>query len=177
MYHTAAKWGVVLAVALAMWTLLVHVLGIYTVHLQYADLVDRVVLIVPLCVLTLAILEGRRAHDRRFGFGRGVATGTLAAAISAPLTTLFMYFYHHVINPQWLDRLTDYTSRSLSARGVPPDSIAFTIRQLQQGGTDGQQVVGGLLGTVMIGALLSLVISAVVSIADARRRRRAASTR
>lgn len=177
MLRRAAKWGIILAVVLAAWTLSVHALGIYTVRLQYADLVDRLALIVPLGVLTLAILEERRAHGGHLAFGRGLVTGTLAALVSAPLSTLFMYFYHHVLNPQWLGRLTDHAFQTLSARGVPPDSIALTIRQLQRSGTDGQQIVGGLLGTVLIGVVLSIVISGTVFLADARRRRRAVSTR
>jgi len=55
------NWGLVLAVAIALRTLLIHALGIYTTRIEYAVTVDRLVLVIPLAVLTLALVEQRRA--------------------------------------------------------------------------------------------------------------------
>lgn len=173
MSRIAVKWGVLLTAALVVWTLVVHALGIYTVRLQYADGVDRVVLVIPGIVLTLAMLDQRRAQGGRLGLRRGLAVGTLVAAISAPLTTSFMIFYHSVINPEWLQRLIAYKSQALPAAGVASDEVDRLIAQLQQSGTVGHQVTGGLLGTFVMGVILSLVLATVITAGDARRRRMA----
>ncbi len=170
MIRIAVKWGVLLAVAIGAWTLALHFLGIYTVHLEFADLLDRVALLLPLVALGLAILEERRAAGGAIGVGRAVGTGSLAAAVSAPLSAMLLLAYHHLINPQWLELLVDHKRQALAEAGVSPEEIAATIVRLQQGGTDGQQIVGGIVGTIVMGVILSVLLAAVVAFHDRRRR-------
>ena len=164
----ASKWGVLLALAIILWTLAVHLLGFYTDRIRYAALVDQVAIILPLTMLTLAHLEERRRRGGSLPFGPGVLLGTAVATVSAPLTIAALWYYHHFINPEWVAYLTTYEGQKLTAAGVPLDQVATRIAQLQQGATDRDQIVGGLVGTVVMGLLLSLVISLVLLVIDRR---------
>jgi hypothetical protein len=162
--RVSIKWGIILAAALALWTLAIHALGIYTSRVQYAEIVDQVVVIVPLVVLTLALLEYRRDRSGSLPIWRGAAIGLGVAAFSAPMTVGFMWMYHHYVNPNWLSILVAHKRQEMSASGAAPDAIATAIAQLQQSGTDRNQIVGGLVGTVVMGLVLSVAISLVLAL-------------
>jgi hypothetical protein len=164
------KWGLLLALAIILWTAGVHLLGFYTDRIQYAALVDQVVIILPLTLLTLALIEERRRLGGRLPFGRGVLYGTAVAAVSAPLTIAALWYYHHYINPEWVTYLTTYEGQKLTAEGVPLDQIAARIARLQQGATDKSQITGGLVGTLLMGVALSLLITGVLWAAGRLRR-------
>ena len=168
----AIKWGLLLALAIILWTLGVHLLGFYTDRIQYAALVDQVVLVLPLTIINLALLEERRRHGGTLPFGRGVLLGTAVAAVSAAPTISALWYYHHYINPEWVSYLTTYEGHKLAVEGVPLDQIATRINQLQLGGTDQRQIVGGLIGTVVMGLVLSLLITGVLWATDRARRAR-----
>lgn len=170
--RSAIKWGLLLALAIILWTAAVHLLGFYTDRIQYAALVDQVVIVLPLTLLTLALLEERRRLGGRLPIARGVLFGTAVAAVSAPLTIGALWYYHHYVNPEWVTYLTTYEAKKMLAQGVPPDQIASRITRLQQGASDRSQVTGGLIGTVLMGVVLSLVISAVLWAIDRVRRAR-----
>jgi hypothetical protein len=164
-----AKYGVLLALAIMLWTLIVHLLGFYTVRIQYAAAVDQVALIIPVAILTKALLEERRRRAGRLPFLTGVLTGMAVAAISAPFTVIGLWAYHHFVNPEWLSYLIGHKQQELVAAGMSPDLIAPVIDQLRQSGGDRQQVVGGLVGSVVMGLVLSFLITLAVWLYDRRR--------
>ena len=166
----AIKWGVLLALTIILWTLGVHLLGFYTDRIQYAALVDQVVLVLPLTIRTLALLEERRRRGGTLPFGPGVLLGTAVAAVSAPFTIGSLWYYHHHINPEWVSYLTTYEGQKLSTLGVPLDQIAARITQLQQGAADRSQIIGGLVGTLLMGLVLALVITLALWTIDRPRR-------
>lgn len=166
----AIKWGVLLALAIILWTLGVHLLGFYTDRIQYAALVDQVVLVLPLAILTLALLEERRRRRATLPVGPGVLLGTAVAAVSAPFTIGALWYYHHHINPEWVSYLTTYEGQKLATEGASLDQVAARITQLQLGATDRNQVVGGLVGTLLVGLVLALVITLVLWTIDRPRR-------
>jgi hypothetical protein len=166
----AIKWGVIFALSVILWTAVVHLLGIYTVRIEYADLVDRAAIVLPVVAITLALLEQRRTLNGTLPFGRGVLTGVAVAAVSAPFTVAALWYYHHYVNPQWLSILVTYEKQKLTSAGLPADQIAARMAQLQQAGADKQQILGGLIGTVAFGIFLSLIITAVLGVVGKMRR-------
>ena len=169
----AIKWGVIFALSVIVWTAAVHLLGFYTVRIEYADFVDRAATILPVAAVTFALLEQRRALNGVLPFGRGVLTGVAVAAVSAPFTVAALWYYHHYVNPEWLSILVTYEQQKLTAAGLPADQVATRIARLQQGGADKQQILGGLIGTVVFGLLLSLIIAPTLGLLGRKRKRAA----
>lgn len=165
----AARHGVLLAFAIVLWTLVVHLLGFYTVRIQYAAAVDQMALIIPVAILTRALLQERRRRAGRLPFLPGVLTGAAIAVISAPFTVIGLWAYHHFVNPEWLSYLIGNKRQELVAAGMSPDQIAPVIDQLRLSGGDRQQVVGGLVGSLVMGVVLSFLITSAVWLHDRRR--------
>lgn len=160
----AIKWGAILALGIILWTIAVHLLGFYTDRVRYATLVDTIVIILPIAVTTLALLDLRRGQGGALPFGRALLLGVGVAVVSAPLTVAFLWYYHHYVNPDWVSYLTAYEQQRLAAQGVPADSIAAAVTRLQQGGTDRAQITGGLVGTVLMGLVVSVLVTGVMKL-------------
>lgn len=158
------KWGVIFAVAVILWTAAVHMMGFYTVRIEYADVVDRFALVLPAAAVTFALVEQRRALNGRLAFSRGVLTGVAVAAVSAPITVAALWVYHHYVNPEWLSILVSFQKQKLTSTGVPTEQVAAQIAQLQQRGGDQPQITNGLVGTLMIGLVISVIITPTIGI-------------
>lgn len=158
------KYGLLLAALVLIWTLVIHALGVYSTRIQYAQRVDQAAMILPLITLAAALLEMRRACGGRLAWGRGVMTGLEASVVAAPPTVTAFWIYHHLINPDWLMVIVRYEREKLAAAGMAPEAIADSIERLQQSGTDGAQLVNGIVGTLAMGLLLSVLITLVLKL-------------
>lgn len=164
------KWGVILGVAILVWTACIHVMGVYTTRIQYANFVDQLAVVIPIGVTALALLEQRRLNGGKLGFWQGVITGVGLSAISSPIAVGGLWVYHHFVNPQWLDILVAYERVHLKESGLSADAVAARISQLQQGGQDRKQLVGGVIGTIVFGLVVSVVESGILSLLGRRNR-------
>jgi hypothetical protein len=158
------KWGAVLALLVAAWTLVVHLLGIYTFRIQYAATVDGGAIVLPVAAITLGLLELRRERGGTLPIIRGILFGLGVAIVSGPLTVGVLWGYHHYVNPEWLTILVSFEQGKLAAAGVSADEIAAQMAQLQGSGTDRSQIIGGLFGTLAVSLILSLVITLVLGV-------------
>ena len=158
----ATKWGVILALAVALWTLAVHLFGVYTDRIRFATLVDTLALVLPVTFLWLALREAEAAGRGPLSMGRGIAVGTATAAVSAPLTVLALWYYHHYINPDWVSYLASFEGQKLASAGGTPEQVGARIAQVRLGGTDQRQIIGGLIGTLAMGLVVSTVLTFVL---------------
>ncbi|HET7042418.1 MAG TPA: DUF4199 domain-containing protein [Gemmatimonadales bacterium] len=164
----ALKWGVLLALAIAAWTLVVHLLGIYTTRIQYASGVDIAALIVPIVVLSYALKEFARDEPRPLQLRPAILFGIGVAAVSAPLTVAALWYYHHYVNPDWLTYLAHFEGQKLAAAGGTPEQVGARIAAVRLSGSDRNQIIGGLIGTLLMGAVVSTLIANVIRYRDRR---------
>ncbi len=160
--RTAVKWGILFGIAATIWTAAVHLAGFYTNRVEYAKLVDTLAIIIPLVIFPIALLARRRELGGSISFGQGLLTGLVVAVVAAPITVLFLWAYHHYINPDWITILADYERESLTAAGASEAEIAASVDRLYQGGTDSAQILGGLIGTTILGLILSSVVTGIL---------------
>lgn len=155
------KWGGILAGSLLAWTALVHILGFYTTRIQYSDLVDNVVIVLPIVVTTYALLERRRMQKGRLPFLQGIGTSVGVAAVSAPPTLFGLWCYHHYVNPEWLTYVIAHRRAQLVAQNLSLDEIAKRLQEVQRGGSDQAQIINGVIGTLLLGLVLGVLIAGV----------------
>ena len=155
--RTAAKWGVVLGVAVCVWTLALHLLGWYTTNLRMGLIADQVAIVLPVVTLFLAIREHGRRLGRAPTLKEAESVGLLAALVSVPISAGFLWIYHHFINPRWLEYLIAHERQRLTSDGAGPETIEAAVTRLQSGGTDGAQIVGALVGTLIIAVAISFL--------------------
>jgi hypothetical protein len=147
------KWGLVLGVAVAVWTLALHVMGFYTTRIRYGLIADNVATILPLASVTAALLE----HRRRTGaltIRQAVTLGLVTGIVSAPISVGFLWVYHHYINPGWVDYLVEHARAQAAAGGPGAADIEATIDNLRRSSSDGAQATGGVIGSTLICTLI-----------------------
>jgi hypothetical protein len=159
----AIKWGIILGAVICLWTLALHALGFYTTRLGAGQIADVVAIIIPIVVLFLAIRERRATNSgQTLTIGQGIVTGVMTGLVSVPITAGFLWFYHHYVNPRWMDLLVQWKESQLRAGGQSPDSIRTTIEGMRASASDGAQIGAALIGTLILSLALSLFISALL---------------
>ena len=153
--------GVLLGISVCVWTMIVHALGWYTTNLKWGQRADVAATVLPVLAIGLAIAERRRVNARQtLTMVQGIGTGLLAGLVSIPITAAFLWFYHHVINPAWLDHLITYERSKLAAAGASAAAIAQKVDGLVQSGRDASQLIGALVGTTILSLVLAVLFSA-----------------
>ena len=154
------KFGLSLGAGICIYTLIAHLLGFYTTNIQAGKYGDIVVIALPIVMIFLAI-RAIRARDGSLTFLKGLKTGLSVALISFPISAGFLWFYHHFVNPGWLESILSYERQWMEASGISAAEIGVRLDQIRSGNSDFAQVIGGLVGTVVLG----LIISAISSVA------------
>lgn len=156
--RTAIKWGVILGVAVCVWTLVIHALGFYTTRIAAGQRADVVATILPIAAILLALRERRKAAP--MSFGQAVTTALVVGLVSAPITAGFLWWYHHYMNPQWMDYIVEHQRAAMTAEGATPEAIARMESGQRASATDIAQVTGAFIGSALISLVIGLVAGA-----------------
>jgi len=159
--RTEIKYGLIFGAGICLYTLSAHLLGFYTTDIQIGKYGDIVIILLPIVVIFLAIREKRQV-DGSLSLFQGIKTGLLVALVSFPISTIFLWIYHHYINPNWLEFIIEYERGNMVQAGLGASDTAARINAIRAGNSDFAQVVGGFVGTIVIGFIISLVISLIL---------------
>ena len=160
MMRIAIKWGVILGVAVCAWTLVIHALGFYTKRIAAGQRADIVAAILPIAAIVLALRELRKQGP--LSFKRAVGTALVVGIASVPITAGFMWWYHHHMNPQWLDYIVDHKRLVMDAAGATPEAIAQMEAAQRASGTDRAQITAALVGSPIVSLLIGLVAGVIM---------------
>lgn len=155
------KYGLILGFGICAYTLLAHLLGFYTNNIQTGKYADIVIMLLPAIVLFLAIRK-KRIHLGSLSLVQGMKTGLLVALISFPISTAGLWIYHHFINPNWLEFILAYERGMMTQSGIGAAEVSARLDAIRAGNSDFAQIVGGFVGTLILGLILSLIFSLVL---------------
>src|SRR6267142_892662 len=110
------KYGLILGLAISAYIMTAHLLGFYTTNMQAGAYADIAVTLVPIAILFLAIREKRR-HQGSLTVLQGISIGLLVVLISYPISTAFLWIYHHYINPNWFEYVIAYERDKMAQAG------------------------------------------------------------
>jgi hypothetical protein len=158
---TEIKFGLILGLGICAYTTVAHLLGFYTNNILAGKYGDAAIILLPLVVLFLAIRE-KRNLNASLTLLQGIKTGLLVALISFPISSSFLWIYHHYINPNWFEFILDYEQNSLLRAGVSEGEIASRLDLLRAGNSDFAQIIGGFVGTLVLGFVLSFIFSLIL---------------
>jgi uncharacterized protein DUF4199 len=158
----AVKWGVILGIAVCVWTLALHLLGWYTTDLAKGRMADQLATIFPILAIFFAVRERGIHLGRAPTIRESLGTGLLTGAVSIPITVGFLWIYHHYINPRWLEAVIAYERERLGRSGATAEQIARRVDVLTTGATDSGQIVAGVVGTLLISLVISLLVWGVL---------------
>ena len=113
--------------------------------------------------MVLAMNYFKQQNQGFMGFGQGVGIGTVLSAVVGLMSGIFAYVYMTFIDTEMMGRITDKMRTDMEARGGMTDEQIDQAVAMSGKFMNGPFVlVAALLGTILIGVLLSLVISAFI---------------
>jgi len=167
---TGVKWGLILGASVVVWTLVIHGFGFYTTNLAAGQKADVIATILPIAAILLALRERRRLAAGSLSIKESVVTALVVGVVSVPVTAGFLWWYHHYMNPRWLDLLVDYQREKMTAAGAAADEIARAEAQQRSSGTDAAQLTGALVGSILVSGVIGLIGGLLIRWRDAKAR-------
>lgn len=122
--------------------------------------------VVPVVIYILIIVLAQRNFRARNGgfmsYGEGVGIGALVSLISGLLSTTFNFVYR-IIDPNMTEQVTEQMRAKFEEAGTMSDAqIDQAIAMSQKFSTGPIGFVLGIVSAVLIGTILSLLISAIL---------------
>jgi len=153
----ALKWGVILGIALILITLILYLTD-QTSNPWFSVLT----LVAMIAALVLAMQEYRNVNSGFMTYGEGVGIGALLSGVAGLLASAFSTFYNVVIDPTIQQRAFEQARERLENQGMSDEQIDQALEFSQKFQSPGFTFIAGVFGTIIIGALLSLIIAAFI---------------
>ncbi len=118
--------------------------------------------ILIILAITQAIKDYRKQNQGFVSYGQGLGIGSLTAAIMGLLSAILNTFYLEVIDATPLQRIADMTRESLEKKGMSDQEIENALEMSKTLQSPGFLFIFSVLGAVLVGFILSLIISAIL---------------
>ncbi len=156
--RTALKWGLITGI-----TLIVYSIILYTLNQTTNGALSLIIYGLLIGGLVVGMREYRASNGGYMTYGEGMGLGALLSAIAGLLSSAFTVFYTQVIDPGFQERLVGQVRDQMEEQGKMSDEqIDQTVELMQKFQSPGLQFMLGLLGTILIGVVLSLIIAAFI---------------
>jgi hypothetical protein len=164
---TPLMYGVIMAVASALLTLILFFVGFHDSPERMQSGVGKfIAVVVPLAITIICLalaMRDKRANtpaDASWGYGSALWTGVLTAVFASLLGAVFAYLYFAVINPTMTDVLYQAEVAKMEDKGVSPEQIdqaeRFMRKMMSPGIMTIFQSIGGFLITVVISLIMAI---------------------
>lgn len=111
-------------------------------------------------MIAFMVMAVKKHRDEDLGgfitFGRAFGVGFLVTLVLSVITAVWVYVYFGFVDP---DMATTIMENSLAQQGIEDDAM---IDQMKFWFSPGAMAIYGLLGSLFFGAILSLIIAAVM---------------
>lgn len=154
----ALKWGAIAGLTTVVFQTILYLTGMYL-----NTSLGMVTWVFTIGGLYLAIAEYKRENGGYLSIGEGVGLGVLVAVIMGLLSTSFSLIYTHFVDPTVMQQSMELARQRLEDQGNMTDEQVEQAMELSQKFTSpGILLLGGVIGMALIGAILSLIISAIM---------------
>ncbi len=156
--RVALKWGLITGLALVVYSTVLYTLG------QMANGgLSVIIYVIVAAGLVLGMREYRTLNGGYLTFGEGVSLGALLSAVAGVLSTAYSVLYTTVIDPGIQERTMEQVREKMEEQGnLSDEQIDQALEISQSFQSPGLLFVVGILGTILIGVLFSLVIAAIM---------------
>ncbi|MEZ0484765.1 DUF4199 domain-containing protein [Fibrella aquatica] len=154
----ALKWGGITGIALIVYSTLLYTLG----GMANAAL-SAIVYVIIIAGLFLGIREYRTLNGGYLAIGEGVSLGALMTAVSGILSSAYNAIYTTLIDPGVMEQMQNQARVKLEEQGnLTDEQIEQSLEIMQKFQSPGMLFIFGVLGSILMGALFSLIISAIM---------------
>lgn len=154
----ALKWGLITGVALIIYSTI-----LYTVGGMANTSLTMLVYVIIAALLTLGIREFKKLNGGYLTIGEGVGLGALLSAVSGILSSAYSVLYTTVIDPSVREQILNQVRAKMEDQGnLTDEQIDQALEISQKFQTPGLQLIFGILGSILVGVIFSLIISAIM---------------
>ena len=153
----ALKYGVLASVVIMVYTTIINVAG--QSQNKWLTSLSFIFMIVGIVLAMQAFKEENKGF---MSYGEGLGLGSLVSAIMGLLGSTFSVFYNKVIDPTILTQAMDTARSDMEAKGMDDTQIDQAMAMTQKFMSPGVLFVFGVIGSLLVGFLLSLIISAII---------------
>ncbi len=149
---TELKWGVIFSVMSLVWLTLEYLVGLHGKFIAWQAILTNLVAIPSVIIMVLAILEKRRVLGGTISFKQAFLCGLGVSVVVAALSPLTTFIFHKIINPDYFTNIIRYSVENGKATLAQAESF-FNLQSY---------MLQGVLAALIIGAITSLVIAAMI---------------
>ncbi|MER2997781.1 DUF4199 domain-containing protein [Pontibacter populi] len=153
----ALKYGFITALVGVVYTLIIMVANLgdnrWLSGLSYLILIAGIV---------LAMKQYKTINYGYMSYGQGLGIGTLVSAIFGLLSGIFVWLYTSFVDTEYMSRMMEKQSEALLDQGMSDEQVEQAMAMTENFQGPLAMILGGLVGAVVIGFLLSLILSAIM---------------
>ncbi|MBO0951653.1 DUF4199 domain-containing protein [Fibrella forsythiae] len=154
----ALKWGGITGIALVVYSTL-----LYTIGGMANTALTSIVYVIIAVGLVLGIREFRTLNGGFLSIGEGVGLGALTAAVSGIISSAYSVIYTTVIDPSVREQILNQVRAKMEEQeNLTDEQIDQALEISQKFQTPGLQFMFGILGSILVGVIFSLIISAIM---------------
>ena len=146
------KWGVIFAAMQLLWITLEFVVGLHDKYISWHPIISNFIAIPSIIIMVLAIRKKRSVLDGRITFGKAFLCGLGVSIVVAVLSLLVQTIFFRLINPNFFANMIKYAIENGKS----------TLEQAQAFFNVNNYLLQGAIGSIVIGAITSLIIAAII---------------
>jgi len=153
----ALKWGIIIGICSVVFSTLIMVLGL--VANQGVGFVAYIIIGIG---VFMAMNAYKKENNGFMSYGQGLGIGTLMSAVSGLLSSAYSFVYMKFIDPSVMDQIFKKAEADMEKKGLSPEQIDQAIEMSKVFMSPGAMFVWGVVGSIFLGFVFSLIIAAFV---------------
>ncbi len=158
---TAIRNGLLAALALASWSLVVSLFGwdnpVSNPSIKWISMLVQTILMGVAIFKT--VLHSRSQNDHRISFKKAFKGGFLTTLVFSVLMALFTYLYMQYVDTGYFDQLLEVTREQMEEKGLDDDEIDMAMDFTKAMMTPTALAVFSFLSALFVGFVLSLLVA------------------
>ncbi|MEM6263564.1 MAG: DUF4199 domain-containing protein [Bacteroidota bacterium] len=155
---TALKYGLIMGLVMAAYTLILSLTG-----QSFNQTLGYVSYVIIIGVIFLAMREYKSLNEGFMTFKQGLGIGVLASLIGGTISSAFSFVYMTFIDPDFIAKLQEFTRSEMEKnQDLSPAQVDQAMEMTSFMMTPGAMFVMGIIGSVILGLIVSLIMSAIL---------------
>ena len=157
-FQSAAMHGLIIGLALIVFSLLDWALGFYGQNTGFSLLTYVIIF----CGLLWAGFSYRKSLGGYISYGQAFGYSVMVAAFFAFVSTIFSLILTNIIDPTYMERIMEFTEQKLLEAGLPESQIDNALEMSKKFSNPAITFIIGFLGSTFFSTIIALITSAIV---------------
>lgn len=159
--QTALKWGAIIGVITIIHSVIGFIFKLDPTQGTYKWIGMVIGIVVAIGGLILAMKDYKKENGGFMSYSQGLGIGALLGGVAGLIGGVFNYFYQTFIDSSFTEKLKEMQIAAMEERGMSSDEIDKAMEIAGMFSSPSMNIVFGILGSIFIYFLVSLVVSAV----------------